>query len=338
MVRIMDFSDALTESGARGRGRSVLLGNGFSVAYSPAFGYSRLRDVAVMPGLSVPKDELFDHAGSSDFETVIDNLRHSADLVRLYGSGSKKFAKRMKADATLVKRGLVDAITHVHPHSAWTIPDSKYISARKFLSGFDGIFTLSYDLLLYWTLQQVHLSPVVARRDGFGPDGGTLKWTTAGARGQQVFYLHGAVHLHVLDRRVRKLTLSAGSNLLDQLQKNLALGRYPLVVTEGSRRDKESRIGRSRYLTNCLQQLRAVRGDLFVHGMAFSPNDGHILDAISDGASRIRSLYVGVFGGPSEARDEVELRAKALTRARRRNGGRKLTVHFYQSESAAPWG
>ncbi|WP_405056826.1 DUF4917 family protein [Kribbella sp. NBC_01505] len=145
------------------------------------------------------------------------------------------------------------------------------------------------------------------------------------------------MHLYVSNRKVHKLKLSNGP-LLMQLRSNLLADLYPLVVTEGSRSDKEARIARSAYLTYCLDRLRRLSGTLFIHGMALSSNDGHILEALSGKVSRVGTVYVGLFGGPSRTRDEVEIQAKALVHARKKNGGRPLRVRFYASESAKAWG
>ena len=119
---------------------------------------------------------------------------------------------------------------------------------------------------------------------------------------------------------------------------NLESGRYPLVVTEGSREDKEARIGRSAYLTYCHERLRLLGDSLFIHGMALSSNDDHILEAITDKASKIEAVYVGLHGKGSAVRDAVQTRARALARERKDNGGTTLKVRFYKSESAEVWG
>lgn len=337
--KIIDYDEALEEAKASGPRPSVLLGNGFSRGFSNDFAYRRLRDVAEMPDLSVAKDDLFGHARSDDFETVMENLRQSARLVEIYDPKNQPLATAMRADAEVVKRGLVDALTEIHPSSAWAVDDDKYRPARKFLAEFRRIFTVNYDLLLYWTILQSHLRPSVVMLDGFRrPGGGELTWTRPDTfAGQEIFYLHGAVHLFVRDRRVRKLEVSNG-RILSQLRSNLKQGRYPLVVTEGSREDKEARIGRSAYLTYCHERLRVLGGPLLIHGMALSPNDDHILGAITDKSSKVDTLFVGLHGKGSADRDAVQTRARALARERKSNGGKPLKVSFYQSETAKVWG
>ncbi|ORB72838.1 hypothetical protein BST46_31210, partial [Mycobacterium timonense] len=82
-VVISTFSEALADA-KNGAGKiSLLLGNGFSQAFSGDFAYRRLRDVAQMDDkLTVTQDALFEHAASDDFETVIHHLEQSARLIQ----------------------------------------------------------------------------------------------------------------------------------------------------------------------------------------------------------------------------------------------------------------
>jgi hypothetical protein len=340
MASTPSFESALAHATRNKYPLSVLLGNGFSRAFSEDFRYARLRDVAEMRDLTVSKDQLFDHAGSDDFETVIEHLRQSARLVELYDPANTELSRSMRDDAKAVKRGLVDALSSIHPPSAWQVEDARYRSARDFLSHFGRIFTLNYDLLLYWTVLQQNLSPpAVVIKDGFGrPGGGPLMWSQPiRTDGQEIFYLHGAMHYYVDDHRVRKLEVSNG-NIVDQLQANLLAGRYPLVVTEGSQEDKEARIARSGYLKYCHRRLARLNGALFIHGVALSNNDQHILNAIADKRSGVDAIYVGLHGGPSTTNDGIRAAARALARIRTSKDGRPLHVKFYQSETASVWG
>lgn len=339
MSGLISYAEAIAAARQRQSPLSILLGNGFSRAFDEAFAYSQLRDVAPMTELSVGKDELFGHAASDDFETVIHNLEHSANLVKLYDPSNTTLCTKLSADAVHVKRGLVDALTKNHPHSAPTIPVAKYKSAREFLSHFGRIFTLNYDLLLYWTvLQQLSLSsPAAVRNDGFSRPGPGLPLTWSlpeTSDDQKIFYLHGAMHLYLDDGELRKLGYSGGP-IVDQLKANLAAGKYPLVVTEGSSINKQARIARSAYLTYCHTQLSRSPGSLFIHGMAMSENDQHILDSIAKGA--FDALYVGLHGDPSLNCGMIRARAEDLVRTRNQ-AGRPTELQFYGAETAGVWG
>ncbi len=339
MSSLISFADAIADAKRRHAPLSILLGNGFSRAFDEAFAYSRLRDVAPMTGLAVAKDELFGHAASDDFETVIHNLEHSANLLKLYDPSNSPLRAKLLQDAEFVKSGLVDALTKNHPRSASEIPPAKYGSVRQFLSHFGRVFTLNYDLLLYWAvLQHSSLSqPSVVRKDGFGrPDpGGPLVWSLPENAGdQEIFYLHGAMHLYIDDGQLRKLENSNGL-IVDQLKTNLEAGKYPLVVTEGSSINKQARIARSAYLTYCHTQLSRSPGALFIHGMAMSENDQHILNRIAKGA--FDALYVGLHGSPSLNCDMIRAHAEDLVRARNK-AGRPTELQFYGAVTAQAWG
>jgi hypothetical protein len=335
---LLSFTEAISEARAGDRGLPTLLtGNGFSQGYSPDFRYTSLLDVAKMTDLGVDKERLFDLYGSSDFETVIERLRRAADLTRMYGAEYEQLARSMEADADVVKRGLVEALSEVHPHHAGSVDEERLVACRGFLANFRRIFTLNYDLLLYWASLRDDLGSVVARNDGFLPLTHGLTWAEPTTpHGMQVLYLHGAMHLYRDGDRLKKLRGSDG-RLLTQLRHNLENGRYPFVVTEGTRSDKEARIARSPYLTYCHARLRQVRTPLFVHGVSMSENDGHVLDAIA--GSPIPTLYVALRGKPSKRRDNLAHRARNLVHDRAALGNdTPLSVRFYQAESADVWG
>lgn len=338
MAKPRSFKSALDDAAKHQYPLSILLGNGFSRAFSNEFGYETLRSVAKMPDLTVSKDKLFQQAGTDDFETVMRNLQQSADLLKLYEPHNTALGRALRADALVVRDGLVETLIAIHPPAAQKIEDEKYQAARKFLSPFKRIFTINYDLLLYWTVLRRYLSPPsVVVKDGFGRTGqGSLTWSQPSrADEQEIFYLHGAMHLYVEDHRLRKIQVPRGQ-MVERLRSNLEAGRYPLVVTEGSSLDKQLRIERSAYLTYCRKRLARSAGALFIHGMAMSDNDHHILDAIT--RSRIEAIYIGLHGCPSVACATIRAKAQELARNRKAKGGRTLRVQFYDSGTASVWG
>ncbi|MDN4518677.1 DUF4917 family protein [Mycolicibacterium austroafricanum] len=338
---LLDFNQALAvaEHVYNAPTPAVLLGNGFSRAFDNKFGYETLRKEAALGSLSngVTKDDLFDHAGTNDFETVIHTLERAAQLQQIYDPFGTLSAK-LRADAEVVKRGLVDTLTAIHPPSAAEVESAKYAGARSFLRCFSAIFTLNYDMLLYWAVNQPSsLSTLTPPRDdGFRLRDGNLTWISPGLATQRVYFLHGAMHLYADGSSTYKLS-GSGGHIIKQVQENLANGRYPLVVTEGTRENKQVRIAVNPYLSHCYNRLKQQDGVLFVHGMALSENDQHILDAVSDVRSGVTALFVGLFGDEFAHRD-VKHRAKGVAVERRRRGGQALDVLFYQSETAEIWG
>ncbi|RJQ86648.1 DUF4917 family protein [Amycolatopsis panacis] len=62
--------------------------------------------------------------------------------------------------------------------------------------------------------------------------------------------------------------------------------KRPLFVSEGSSKAKLQTIGRSPYLTFCLDSLRRDEGNTVIFGHSLSDEDKHIVDALKNGVSR----------------------------------------------------
>lgn len=344
-LKIQTFDEAIADSDSREGGRSVLLGNGFSIDWDhKIFAYDSLYSEANLSNLSTEKEGLFDSIGTHDFEEVVNSLRTFAKTGRLYGI-SEKITRAMIKDAVVVRRGLADVLTLRHPHDSTALSDDQVTQARQFLSNFGRTYTLNYDLLLYWVLNRnvVSQQGTVQSGDGFewpSYEGARdeLIWKRSAAdRGQRVFYLHGALHLFVQDRRLHKLKYSK-SPLLEQVRDKIDSGSYPLLVTEGSNEEKAERIERSAYLRYCFDSFERLTGSLFVHGVSLSANDSHLTRCIESKQSKIEAMYVSIFGDPDEeSNEELVTRAKKVVRNRQKNGGGKLHLAFYDSSSVHLW-
>ncbi len=158
------------------------------------------------------------------------------------------------------------------PDNVGDIEGGEYASARTFLANFDGkIYTVNYDLLLYWILLQ-DAGPSVWKDDGFraDPDDADAEWVIwDGYEGfsQRVFYLHGGLHLYDAGSQLKKITwVRTGIPLIDQIREALAENVYPHVVTEGSSEQKLGRIEHSPYLHRGLKSLNSCGGSLLVFG------------------------------------------------------------------------
>lgn len=335
---MITFEQAIEEAHALDAGirPSLLLGNGFSCAYSPDFSYARLRDVADFKGLSVDAKLLFTSAESDDFETVMSSLVRSANMLELYSDDMHGLVERMHADCEELKRGLVSAIAQVHPRGWDTVKATR--AACDFLRNFEQIFTLNYDFLLYWAINSCESQSVV-RTDGFKQGGDGLRWSPSqrGSHRQRVFWLHGGFHLYEKDEYLRKLLRGEGGGLLDQAERYLLEGRYPLVVTEGSSENKERPIASNDYLAFCHERLGMCTGALFVHGMSMSDTDEHVLRRIYAKPSGIQRLFVGFHDPGSEAAHTLVRRAGRLSEERAEQGGLELDVRFYEASTAQIW-
>ena len=165
-TEIYSFEQALAASSETAGSRHLLLGNGFSIACrADSFAYGKLFDEADFSGLSIEAHSLFGLFGTADFEQVIEALRVSAAVLGLYEGPDGDLIQGIEADAAALKEALAEVLARKHPDNVGDIEDGEYASARTFLANFDGkIYTVNYDLLLYWTFAAGRRSPSSERR------------------------------------------------------------------------------------------------------------------------------------------------------------------------------
>jgi len=328
--------------------KHVLLGNGFSMACkSDIFSYDALFDRADFSSLTVGARELFELLETTDFEKVIEALKSASKIVETYPPSSKAVAEQMLKDADALKAVLVSAIAESHPEHLTEISNSRYANCREFLSKFERIFTLNYDILTYWAIMQMEIKPELKISDGFcTPEYGTspyVVWEIDNNFGQNLYYLHGALHLYDAGSEIQKYTwINTGVKLTEQIRDALDEEKYPIFVAEGTSEEKLTRIKHNAYLTKAFDSFSRIGGSLFVYGHSLAPNDEHVLRLIERG--KITKLFVGIYGDPDAQSNKMIIARAKLMRdrrdeliegTRRRN---KLEVQFYDASTAAPWG
>jgi len=337
---LLSFDDALDLSQRYGGIRHVMLGNGFSIACRPeTFSYGALVEQADFSQLSTDVRALFDLLETADFEKVIQALRVASDLIDTYDKSHKDIADRLRRDSESLKEALAQVLAARHPDHPASIADGEYINARRFLSNFERVYSVNYDLLLYWAVMKTELEPTIASNDGFADPGYEADYVTwdpyVSFTYQRIYYLHGVLHIFDDGNEIQKFTWNrTGIRLIDQIRSALSNQLFPLVVTEGSSKAKEEKILHSAYLTHALRSFSNIASPLFAFGHALSSNDEHILRRIEDG--RIPALFVSVHGDPNSGPNQ-ELATRASMLGNRRDASNPLTVHFFDSDSARVW-
>jgi hypothetical protein len=354
----------------RGERRHLLLGNGFSIALFPGkFVYKSLLDQAIEQGTFNDTPELleaFRVLGTNDFEVVLAALRSARRLIHLYVHDDN-VQQQMAAHAEHLKHALVMAIAGKHPERLSEITKDQFEAGRKFLAQFAGrhlgsrgcIYTLNYDLILYWTILHepeptsshgTHAMPpdeaYIDGDDGFRApesdyDAPYVTWDVAGgSNSQNIHYLHGGLHLYDAGDELQKFCWerSGGIPLMEQIHEALDTDRFPLFVAEGSSGSKLAKILHSGYLTRSYKSFIGICGsranNLFIYGHSLAESDEHILRQIENG--KIGTVFVSIYGDPDSAANRaIRERAEALARPRDRY---PLEVHFFDAASAAVWG
>ena len=358
MANVLPFDQVLEDSKQFSK-RHLILGNGFSIACCPdIFHYGSLFERADF-GDRQELTQVFKKLDTQDFEVAIRSLEGAAKLTPLYTSSDASAAARMADDAAALKIILLSTIAENHPNIPADVPDEKFRACRKFLSHFlsngntGQVYTLNYDLLLYWTLMHEDIpldesdEPIeLSANDGFGneeddPDTEYVVWQgETGAHNAKVHFLHGALHLFDAGNELQKFTwVRTSAPLIDQARAAIEADKFPLFVAEGSSHQKKTKIRHNAYLYQGFKQLTANaetgKHCFFIHGHSLARNDDHILKRL--GRGKFQKLYVSLFGDP-EANGNRNIVAQAQRIAQLRHRRHPLELSFYDAQSASVWG
>lgn len=338
----------------------LLVGNGFSIDWSHnVFRYQAILEQADETEAFAVASEyartVFDILdNTSDFEAVVKALKTSSILSEHYECKDVQTVEKMKADIEHVQNILVETIARHHPVNSLAITSEQSEFCKLFLMDFAKIYTINYDLLLYWVINQ-HLDEIPFMDRFEDPVSATLtdgekyyeedyvKWSLGNESNATLFYLHGALHLYDAGYEVRKFSQRrTGINLKEQILASLNKGMYPLFVSGGDCQEKMEKINHSGYLSRCYRSLQSSSGIAFCFGMSFKENDRHILEAIAH--STISKLYVSVLGdiedtGNQDLKAAMEtlkaLRKQRIAKSRKRTN---IEIEYFDAASANIWG
>lgn len=324
MPDVISFQDAIKATA--GDDKALLIGNGFSAQY---FNYTDLLTEAQLEEGS-PIKALFDSLGTVDFEAVIRAMEDASVVEHAYGF--EDHAKQLVADAQNVREALVTAVNSTHPAHREDL-DFQYESAAAFLQHFGKgqVFTLNYDLLLYWVNLEKSLLT-----DGFGlgdyVDDGRFKGPFLEGAYCRIFNLHGGLHLFQNEIGEVYKALNDGDGVIANITHEIAKNeRLPLYVAEGTSRSKLRKINSIEYLRHCYRTLQETTAAVFVFGHSADANDAHIYHAIF--GSKAKHVYFGVFQPNA---DKIKALDAELAKYKKL-GGDDVPYTFFDSETAQVW-
>jgi hypothetical protein len=347
MISVLAFDQAM-HAVRDLRNKHLLLGNGFSIALKPdIFTYGSLyenADFSKAPHVT----KLFDALKTQDFEVVIKHLQDAATVVEVYRPSATTLARSLRSDAAAIKDALVTAIAKRHPDRPYDVKPEQYAACRSFLAQFGHIFTLNYDVLLYWALMQSEVDDLrIDHDDGFrhpeeDPDAPWVSWQQG--HKATVSYLHGALHLFDAGSEITKYTWSKTDKpIVEQIRAALDEEKYPLFVSEGTSASKKARILHSGYLHKAHRSFESCCGSagnaIVVYGHSLADNDDHVLRCVAKGSAAC--MVVSLYGDPNSpankaiiAKGEKMIQLRGPTKGRRR----ALDVIYYAASSAKVWG
>ncbi len=305
-------------SSEKDRRLNLLLGNGFSMSYNPKiFSYNALQS-----RINDEDDKdlriLFDTLKTNNFEEVMNNLDLFIKLSKKLGADAK-FIDRIEHANVALQTALIQIIEDIHPEHVFKLQKSEVANCLELIKPFldeknGGVFSTNYDLLLYWVLMRgSEMSEDLICRDGFGRDRvddgdqytpvvdreySELVWGK-NSDTQNVFYLHGALHLFDNEVEIIKEEYD-GEFILEKIRRRIKNKQYPIFVAAGNGEEKLKHIIHNPYLEDAYKNFRKMTGSLVTIGFGFGDSDKHIIKAIREAAnqgkhSQLRSVYVGVF-------------------------------------------
>ena len=324
MPDLNSFQDAIKAT--EGEDKALLIGNGFSAEY---FKYANLLTEAQLDESS-PIRALFKRLNTVDFELVIRALEDATVVEHAYGNDAH--ADQLKVDAQIVREALVTAVNATHPAHRDDL-EFKYESAAAFLDQFDKgqVFTLNYDLLLYWVNLEKGLLT-----DGFGRgeylNDGRFKGPFREDAYCSMFNLHGGLHLFQHETGDVFKALNHGDGVIANITHEIATNRrLPLYVAEGTSTSKLRKINSVEYLRHCYRKLQDTNAAVFIFGHSAAPNDAHIYHAIF--GSKAKHVYFGVF---QPNRTKITALDAELAKYKKL-GGDNVPYSFFDSETAHVW-
>ena len=114
-------------------------------------------------------------------------------------------------------------------------------------------------------------------------------------KNQNIFYLHGALHIYQENEKIKKYNLGKNSKHLSFINEILRQSERGLdfCVFEKESEDKIKKIKNNAYLSKCLGVLSGAMDTLVILGWSCSNNDCHLVEAIKK--SSIRKICISFY-------------------------------------------
>ncbi|MDO3442333.1 DUF4917 family protein [Agrobacterium sp. V1] len=351
MDSVKSFEDIKKIITRRSIPANLLLGNGFSIgAFPEKFSYQNIFRNADFSGHELIR-KVFERLDTHDFEKVISYLSDMQKTQDIFGNSSTDFGKEIE----FLKEILIKTISASHPDRPDAIDIDKYKKAGEFLQFFrktkkewtgGKIFTLNYDLLLYWIINKVGITKEC--NDGFTSSPDTdeyLIWSGEySAHFADIWFLHGALHIFDADTSIKKNAWNRTDvGLIDQTRTALDNDYFPIFVTEGTSAEKKEKILHNPYLYTGFRQFSTEMSQssdknnkekacLVIYGHSLDDSDNHILEAIHKG--KVKSVYVSIYGEEKSTKNQDIFDKCKYIRSKSKND---IDFTFFQAETASLW-
>jgi CRISPR/Cas system-associated endoribonuclease Cas2 len=321
---------------------SIILGNGASISISNKFNYHSLYEEAFNEQDS-RITEIFDEYETTDFELILDRLFHADKVNEIFNIDDPD--SELANNYDLIKDRLIEVIRE--NYIEYQELSNELEKIYKFLKKFDKVFSLNYDLTVYWSMLEGDEVFGTYFKDCFingsfdSSDWKKYAESYTGASGSTlVFYPHGNL---VLARNANddEIKLNRGDglwNLLERIFMKWEDDNYrPLFISEGSSAQKLKSIKRSPYLNIVYYNIiPSITNDICIYGWSLADNDNHLVKKFFKD-NYIYNVAVSIFKGDRNNRAlQNEMRSiKTKIKNYSRNSG--INILFYDSSSEGCW-
>ncbi len=293
-------------------GSDLLLGNGFSINLSSLLAYDSLFE-EFLHECSPVDAEMFRRFETTNFERIQEQLLDAKKVNTIFELPTQPIDMAVQK----LREGLVKSIESNHPR-ARDIDDDVLYRVSEALDPFEDVFTFSYDLFLYRiimkSVERANATGIRKHNDYFwhAQSEAFLEFMDFDIyENKYVYYLHGALFLfpgyrfdYHNDLKLRRGDESF-DELIDIVSSKIKVGKFPLFVSEGKHEEKLQAIFASPYLRFAYRKLEESKRPLVVYGWSISPQDKHILRALSSPWRKSRRLAVSVYAG-GKTKTELE--------------------------------
>lgn len=323
------------------------MGNGGSVAVNPCFRYTNLYQQGCEHGFIRPAaQQVFDQFAKNDrdFERVLYRL-WQADYINQKFELAKIERKKVRKAYTDVRRALIDTVKDIHPDKV-TSDQQGLAHIGRFMACFSTIFSLNYDLIVYWASLNARQANGWRFEDGFTID----KTRASGSKlikqcfnasfsaepepgMTRVFYPHGNLALYRTQGGEESKLVADHNDPLNVITDHWRNKGQPLFVCEGSSESKIAAINSSRYLSHVYQhELPRPKDSMTIYGWSIGKQDRHILEQLA--LSQCRRAAVSVYA-VGKAEEDIEFE-KAHMEEMLNEAGIKEVV-FFDATSTGCW-
>jgi len=294
--------------------KSLVLGNGFGLSYDKATNGSKFNWKTLLDLCDIESDSpiygLLEQC-NFDFELAHQKLNVAVYVVDRYEPTSELIQK-FKDQIQYLRDQLVIAVTNSHPDSFNSkcspneekARDMRVRTCRTFLDQFDTVFSLNYDLLLYWVRcykNDFH------GRDSFNKENSDLIFSPDDSKKNPHFlFPHGALFIYRDRFSATKSGSSKSNPILARVASNIREGNFPMCISEGKGCQKLEAIKNNKYLLFAYDQIKQCEGTIFTFSCSFQDQkDDHIIEAMLK--SPAKKIVVGQFKPDDVAYHRINL-------------------------------